>query len=100
MAQPRTLFVLLCCALASVCAGCADEALSDPYFDLWCGGDLCKWEADEGQIARVGTWNRNDYGVSFVTTPAQISQLRDQAPPDCMLIETVADVAASARVMV
>jgi hypothetical protein len=101
MDRLRKLLVLPWLGLASVGSGCATSvSLDDPSFDLWCGEELCKWRTDEGRIERVGTWNRNDYGVSFTATPTQISQLRENAPLECMLIETVADVAASARVSI
>ena len=89
-------------ALASLCVGCADtfDDFGDPSFDLWCGGQLCKWQTDEGRVERVGTWNRNDFGVSLQSTPTQISQRHERAPLACLRIETVADVTASARVSV
>jgi hypothetical protein len=101
MLRLHSLFVLSWLGLAGVLSGCEGSYdLEDPSFDVWCGGDLCKWQTDQGRIERVGTWNRDDYGVSFVATPTQISQRQEKAPIHCMLIETVADVAASARVRV
>lgn len=86
---------LLWAALISLIA-CGD-LIADPSFDLWCGKRLCKpWEAT-GDITRVKTWHKNDYGVSLAKG-AVLSQLSSHDPVDCIAFEVIADVSASADV--
>lgn len=89
--------VLLLVALACALFACGDRLIRDPSFELWCDGKLCKpWES-HGEVKRVGTWHKRDYGVSL-GDGAEISQLVDHAPVKCIELELIADVAASAEV--
>jgi len=55
----------------------------DTGFDMWCGDELCAWECTAGDVERVPTWHRSDYGVELVGNPAEISQLTT-ARADCL----------------
>jgi hypothetical protein len=92
----RTLALFLL-ALLTTAGECADENLvNDPSFDLWCGKQLCSWHTDTGTIRRVPTWHSKDYGVSFESTPAQISQ-EGEIDGECLRFDMIADVAPEAR---
>jgi hypothetical protein len=59
---------------------CGPPLNEDPGFDLWCIDNdgrhvLCAWDLDAGEIKRVSTWHRSDYGVEMQSNPTQISQL-------------------------
>src|SRR5262245_4478984 len=83
---------------ALVLLACEDTNLiNNPSFDLWCGGSLCGWQLDAGQIARVATWHEKDYGLSFEQTPTQISQLSLADPVRCLRFELIADVEPEAQ---
>jgi hypothetical protein len=87
------------CGLALACAvaACGTRLLRDPSFELWCGDELCApWEV-KGEIARVGTWHPNDYGVSLLDD-GEISQLVTEDPVECIEFELIADVEAEAAV--
>jgi hypothetical protein len=72
--------------------------IDDPGFDKWCGSRLCEWDTDEGEIKRVSTWNKYDYGVELVDTPTVISQLIDVSPGECLAFKILANVEAEAEV--
>ena len=92
----RVLGLLGALALCAA-AACGTRLLRDPSFELWCGDKLCApWES-EGEIARVGTWHRNDYGVALMDG-AELSQRVDAAPVECIEFELIADVDAEAEV--
>jgi len=61
------------------------QVLRDPGYDLWCGGELCAWKVERGDIKRVPTWNEGDSGVELVGTDAAIAQLSplDSADGQC-----------------
>ncbi|HMI90071.1 MAG TPA: hypothetical protein VK509_01855 [Polyangiales bacterium] len=83
--------------LALALAACGTRLLRDPSFELWCGEKLCApWEV-KGEIARVGTWHPNDYGVSLLDG-GEISQLVKEDPVECIEFELIADVEAEAAV--
>jgi len=67
---------------------CGRDLVRNPGFDLWCGETLCDWTA-EGDVARVPTWHRHDYGVALEGDPSSISQLADLTggPADCFHFE-------------
>jgi hypothetical protein len=54
---------------------CGPSITKNPGFDLWCGNTLCAWTVDQGEIARVATWHRSDYGVELRGNPVVMSQL-------------------------
>jgi hypothetical protein len=65
-------------ALLTVFSGftCGESPMIlDTGFDLWCGNHLCAWEVTAGNVRRVSTWHRSDYGAEMVGNPAEISQL-------------------------
>jgi hypothetical protein len=65
----------------------------------WCGSSLCAWTLDSGAVARVPTWNANDFGVSFTAKGTQISQATDEHDAKCLLFTTTADIDPSAQMM-
>ena len=69
---------------------------NDPTFRDWCGDTLCDWTLDAGQIHPVPTWIPEDLGVSFDSTPTQISQVTSENQATCILFTTVANFDASA----
>jgi hypothetical protein len=76
---------------------CGDNLIRDPSFDLWCGESLCMpWEAS-GNITRVGTWHRSDFGVAL-DDAAMLTQLSTHDPVSCIEFDVIADVTASAQV--
>jgi hypothetical protein len=79
-------------------ADCEGNVVADPTFRDWCGERLCAWRTDEGAISRVPTWNANDFGVSLLEAPTQISQDTSEASATCLLFTTVANIDASAEV--
>jgi len=72
----RALRGLLCLAAAPMLMGseCEQPLVKDSGFDVWCGDTLCNWQVDAGVVAKVPTWNAQDYGVGLVGDPAAISQ--------------------------
>jgi hypothetical protein len=83
-------------AAAAVGADCEGSVIKDPTFRDWCGDSLCAWTRDAGSIARVPTWNESDFGVSFVATGTQISQVTSESDAKCLVFTTVADIDPSA----
>lgn len=81
-------------------ADCEGNIVSDPTFRDWCNGELCAWHTDNGAIARVPTWNANDFGVSFVDPKTQISQDTDEMSASCILFTSVANIDPSAEMSV
>jgi hypothetical protein len=83
--------------LACAASACGVRLLRDPSFELWCGQTLCApWES-KGEIARVPTWHPRDYGVELLDG-AEISQLVEADPVECIEFELIADVSAEAEV--
>jgi len=77
---------------ASLGDDCDGDIANDPTFRDWCGDTLCAWTLDAGHIARVATWNADDFGVSFVDQGTQISQSTTDTSPTCILFTSVADI--------
>jgi hypothetical protein len=96
--SPWRYLALLALGLAGLGGDCGQDIVNDPTFRDWCGNTLCSWNLDSGNIARVPTWDANDFGVSFVETPTQISQATDESAPSsndsaaCILFTSVANV--------
>jgi hypothetical protein len=84
--------------VALVLAGCS--ANRDSGFSLWCGGTLCHWQLERGEIERVPTWHRSDYGVAFVGDDVAISQVVPGGIGDCWSLESVANIAEDAKIVV
>jgi hypothetical protein len=95
---PRAaLLVVFALAISALGGNCDDEVVKDPTFRDWCGGTLCSWTVAGGDIERVPTWNADDFGVSFVTTGAEISQVTQENAAQCLLFTTVADIDPAAQ---
>ena len=77
-------------------SACLESVVDNPSFDLWCGNSLCSWDLDEGDIDRVPTWHREDYGVSFEDRSTQISQFADDPSIRCLHFIVIADTGTSA----
>ncbi|MBW1806592.1 MAG: hypothetical protein JRJ19_06385 [Deltaproteobacteria bacterium] len=90
-------FLLICSCLLSLTVfpgwTCGPPIDLDPGFDLWCGNDLCAWTVESGDVARVATWHRADYGVELVGDPVVIYQTSEitSAEADCFEFELQAD---------
>jgi len=79
--------------LGDDCSG--DDIVKDPTFRDWCGSSLCAWKTDYGAVARVPTWNANDFGVSFLDNGAvgtEISQATEEYQATCILFTSVGDI--------
>ena len=94
----QRVFLLALTALAFVTTSaydsCSPPLLDNPGFDIWCGdNELCGWEVEAGEVARVSTWHERDYGVRLQGDPAIISQVQDLTHWDatCYVVDLVAD---------
>lgn len=54
---------------------CGEPILKDTGFDIWCGDKLCAWTVESGDIKRVPTWHRSDFGVELVGDFVALSQV-------------------------
>jgi hypothetical protein len=94
-----TLIAVAAAAVAALGADCEGNVVQDPTFRDWCGDSLCDWTLDSGKIARVPTWNEDDFGVSFVDVGTQISQVTSESQAACLLFTTTADIDPSAQML-
>jgi hypothetical protein len=95
MLRQRLLYVSF--AMVALIA-CGESLIKDPSFNLWCGNALCApWEAS-GAVSRAPTWHRSDYGVQL-GDDAMLSQLSTHDKVECIEFEVIADVVASAGVL-
>ncbi len=74
-------------------SGCDSSLVGDPTMDMWCGKTLCTWTIDKGDVQRVATWHRSDYGVGLVGDEVIISQHSAQSlyTTDCLEFRLQAD---------
>ena len=86
-------------AAAALGADCNGDVLQDSLFQDYCGGDLCHWATNAGETARVPTWTQDDYGLSFLTTGTQISQLTGEDAARCLVFSATGDIDPSAAMM-
>jgi hypothetical protein len=81
--------------------GCEDTNIYvKDRFDKWCGELPCEWEAD-GEVERVGTWHKSDYGLSLSGNPVTVSRAfrgQDEEEPLCTRIDIVARIDRNAEV--
>jgi hypothetical protein len=95
---PRALVLLAAAAsLAALGADCEGNVVQDPTFRDWCGNSLCEWTLDSGRVQRVPTWNPDDFGVSFLDTGTEISQVTQESEATCLVFKTVADIDPAAQ---
>jgi len=90
-------------AVASLGDDCEGDIVPDPTFRDWCGASLCSWTTDFGQIARVPTWDAEDFGVSFLdngTMGTQVSQVTMENQATCILFTSVGDIAPDAQMTI
>jgi hypothetical protein len=80
--------------------GCPGQLIDDRGFDLWCGDQLCSWQLDRGEIARVPTWHRGDDGVALLGPDTEISQVAGNGIETifCIRFTTIARVEETALV--
>jgi hypothetical protein len=78
-----------------------DPVIENNGFDLWCGDELCYWELDSGDIERVPTWHKSDFGVALMGSDVRLSQLQNFSgfDVDCLRFSLVADVSVTADVV-
>ena len=74
---------------------CEKPLVKDSGFDLWCGDVLCAWQVDAGTVAKVPTWNAQDFGVdlqgSLVTLSQRLPSTSDEV--SCLHFNLLADIA-------
>ena len=94
--------VLFALAAAAIGADCDGNIVDDPTFRDWCGDSLCSWKTESGQIQRVPTWNKDDFGVAFLDADGgtEISQITDEADAKCILFTSVGDIDPNAQMSV
>jgi len=88
---------------ASLGDDCDGDIVQDPTFRDWCGASLCSWKTDFGQIARVPTWNAEDFGVSFLdngSAGTEISQVTQENQATCILFTSVGNIDPTADMTV
>jgi hypothetical protein len=90
--QNRALLGLLSLGLSLLGGDCDGDIVQDPTFRDWCGDSLCAWTLEAGKVLRVPTWNVDDLGVSFASTPTRISQATTESSAACILFTSVANV--------
>jgi hypothetical protein len=84
--------------LAMLGDDCQGDIVTDPTFRDWCGGSLCSWKTDYGQVQRVPTWNAEDLGVSFLDNASgdpkgtRISQVTQEDTASCILFTSVGNI--------
>lgn len=102
--RPNRLAALSFVALGGLGAtqSCSGDLLGDPSFDLWCGGDLCSWEVEVGEVQKVATWHAADSGAALVGGVVALSQHSDAdaADADCIRFSLTADVDPGAQLSV
>lgn len=85
-------FIVIACGMTVLPGWGCDESLTlDPSFDLWCGNELCSWTVEQGDVQRVPTWHRSDFGVELVGDPVVLSQVSEKQA-DCFHFRVQADV--------
>lgn len=94
---------LLAMAVLSSLFACGDDGplVHNPMVDRWCDDHPCAWEK-HGEIGQVGTWNDDDYGVSFDSDDAALTQLNANvtaAQADCYDFTMIAKLDASTRLL-
>lgn len=72
---------------------CGPDLIENAGFDLWCGDQLCNWEVEEGEVARVPTWHERDTGAELIGPRVAISQLSEatQAEVACIHFSLIAN---------
>jgi hypothetical protein len=78
---------------------CDQDIAQDPTFRDWCGDTLCAWKLDAGRIARVATWDADDFGVSFVDRGTQIAQSTTESSATCLLFTSAANIDPDAQMV-
>jgi hypothetical protein len=102
MYQRHLAWPVIAAALAATQLGatdCGGGITRDPGFDLWCGGALCAWKIERGDIRRVPTWHEADAGVELVAAGTAIEQFTPVNSHDgtCIRFDLIADVAENAQ---
>lgn len=98
--RTRTLLVLMILTTPVLRGdGCGEPLTRNSAFDLWCEGQLCGWEVEEGTVTQAPTWHRADYGVGLNDDHVRFSQKLNRAPR-CLQFSALADVPPDATVTV
>lgn len=87
-------------AISQMGATDCGNALRDPGFDVWCGGELCAWKVERGEVVKVPTWNEGDPGVELVGTDVAIEQVSpvDSGDGACLEFDMIANIDSNAHV--
>lgn len=95
----RVLFGVAAFLLLS--AQSCDPIIEDSGFDIWCDGEPCRWEVEQGDVAQAPTWHKRDHGVELLGDPAAISQLQMEShiTVDCIRFDLLADIEETASVV-
>jgi hypothetical protein len=83
--------------MASTACGSDDEAT--PASFEWCGGALCDWTVEAGEIARAPTWHEKDYGARLLNAPVVISRPITIDASHCTRFSLVGYVDAAAQLV-
>lgn len=99
--RPRLPLLFIPVAAMQLGATDCGQITRDPGFALWCGDELCTWKTVRGEIRRAPTWHAQDAGVELYGTDTAIAQLTpvNSVDADCLRFELVANVDATAEVM-
>jgi len=94
----RALFAIAAFLLLS--AESCDPIIEDSGFDIWCDGQPCRWDVEQGEVAQAPTWHKRDHGIELIGDPVVISQLQfeDNTTVTCIRFELIADIEESASV--
>ncbi len=87
----RALFGLTLASLLLRGDGCEPQVIDNPSFDAWEGENLLAWEIEAGEVRKVSTWHKGDYGVELVGEEVALSQLVTEHF-ECLHFDLLADV--------
>ena len=78
-----------------------EDILSNAGMDLWCGDELCGWELEQGDVAKVATWHPHDYGVQLIGDEVVLSQVAQvtSAEVACIRFDLLADMDDDVEIM-
>lgn len=95
---PRALFGIAVFLFLS--AETCGDLIEDSGFDIWCEDELCRWDVEKGDVARVPSWHQRDHAVELIGDPAAISQLNmeDNTTVQCIRFRLLADIEEAASV--
>ncbi len=91
-------FSFVCFATLSAEECGTNHLIRDSGFDLWCGGSLCSWKLERGQLLEASSWHKGDLAVEMVGEDVSISQRSTKNANGCIRFEMLADIEETAKV--